>query len=533
MNLFESRVRQLLGTASKEFQDELRASRIKRACELYEWATNDDQNIIKQLQDRLRSCQLIEEDTFKRFPTWNYINGIPKILNIMCTLYHKPPTRYVVVNGEIDEQATDLLYKYIEKTNINEACNEALKLAWLYKVSRVMPTIRNNKLNYDILLPMQVEIETAEDDPFLVKQLGILSESWNLTNNKMERYIIVWNEKEHYILDHNLNIISVQKDGKDNNYINPYGIIPIGTLWLETTDAWGDPQYKLVEHYASNSLKNIWKDYNSYFHIGGIPVLSNLDLGSKRKLTNSNDTPPRTAKIKSGNDTVPITFNNNEPKFKVTPDTILYLNSELEKAPANFQFATPTSNLELLQNLIDWDTKKNLSDYNIPKNAFSTDVTPESGYSKMVGEMEAINARKRHLLPCIAFENELFDVLKVILKYNFDIDFPKGSTLKIDYSEYEYVKSPAEIAQEMEVNIKYNVKSPIDYIIQDNPELSEEEAEDIYNYNLEMNAKLTNNNSKPISLDFGNENNDFESESENENEIETENNIIDLPTDEE
>jgi hypothetical protein len=105
----------------------------------------------------------------------------------------------------------------------------------------------------------------------------------------------------------------------------------------------------------------------------------------------------------------------------------------------------------------------------------------------MVDEMEIINARKRHLLACTAMEREMFEVIKIILDYNYGVKFPKSSTLKVDYAEYDFLQSPGEIAREMELFIKYNIKSPIDYIMQYNPELSIQEAENIYRYNINKN----------------------------------------------
>jgi hypothetical protein len=409
------------------------------------------------------------------------------------------------VDGEIDENATELLNSYYNMSNINEACNEALKLAWLYKVSRVMPVIRNKKIEFDVILPFQSEFETYEDDPYKIKELGILNEIWSTKENKLERFIVVWNNQEHYILDTNLVKMPIQKEDKSNDYLNPYGIIPIATLWLETIDVWGDPQYKLVEHFVANSLINIWKNYNEFFHIGGIPVLSNVNINDISN--NNNQTRIRHITI-PGENNEPLTFKystGNDKKLQISPDVVLNLGSDLNQQP-NFRFETPQSNLELIQNLIDWDIKKNLSDYNIPRNAFTTETISESGYSKMVSEMEAINARKKHLLPCLAMENELFEVVKVLLEYKYNVKFPQGSTLKVDYVEYEYPRSPAERAQEIDINIKYNIKSPVDYIMEDNPELSETEAEDIYQYNIEMNKKLTGEGNEEINLKFEEDN---------------------------
>jgi len=353
-------------------------------------------------------------------------------------------------------------------------------LAWLYKVARVMPVARDNKIEFDVLLPFQVELETEDDNPYKLKSIGILNQKINQL--KIEKFIVVWTDNQHFIYDAELNKLPIEKNGYSNNFINPYGTIPVATLWLETTNTWGDPEYKLVEHYAANSLINIWKDYVSFFHAGGIPVISNADVESLDTDDSSNK---RSTKVHG----MEISSSKSEKTFTVSPDSLIQLNSEMAQ-PANFRFETPQSNLELLQNLIDWDTNKNLSLYNIPKNSFLINRVPESGYAKMIDEIEIVNARKRHLLSCVTMENELFQLLKIIFKYHHNIDFPANSTLKVDYAEYDFVKSPSELSQEMELCIKYNIKSPIDYIMEYNPELSIQEAENIFNYNLKMNSKL-------------------------------------------
>lgn len=488
MDLFESRIRTLLGIANKETQDTIRKKKIERATELYEWAVNDDENIIKGLKKRLSESGLIDPDTFKRFPSWNYINGIPKMLNIICTVYHKSPKRYVTVNGREDEKATELLNKYIENTNINEAYSEALKFAWLYKIMRVMPVLRDSKFEFDVLLPFQTEIDTEKGKPFKVVQIGILNEEWN--GEKFDRFIIVWNSKEHYLLDSNLDPQPIaNEDGNTNDFVNPYGMIPIGTLYLEPTDVWGDPQYKLVEHFISNSLKNIWKDYVSFFHAGGIPVLSNTDIEDNRSTEREN----------SVNDEGQIIIRRklSDSKVRISPDSALLLNSNDGK-DAKFAFESPQSNLELVQNCIDWDIKKNLSDYNIPKNAYEMEKTAVSGYSKMIDEIEIINTRKKHLAYCLNFENEMFEVLKKLIEVEFGEKFPDNSKLKIDFAELEFPKSQDELTKEMDASIKYGIKSPIDYIIDNNPELSRDKAELLFKENLEINSAISGQ--KGISL---------------------------------
>jgi predicted double-glycine peptidase len=501
MNLFESRVSKLLGIPVKGFFDSQRQGKINEAVELYEWAMNDCKNIVRQLKERLRTSKLIEEDTFNRFPAWPYINGIPKMLNIMCTLYNKPPARYVIVDGAIDENATKLLNQYYEVSNINEACSEALRFGWLYRVARVMPFIRDDKLEFDLLLPFQMEISTYENNPYKIKELGILNERWNVQENSIERFIIVWNENEHYLLDTNLNKVPIRDGNQDDaivsNFKNPYGIIPIGTLWLGAMDAWGDPQNKLLESFTGVSVLNVWKFYSSFYHMGGIPILTNTDINNMLK-GSGND------QYKQGSP-YPSSLNSKDKKLRIAPDTVLELHSDMGQPPS-FNFATPQSNLEIVQKIIDWDVNKILTDYNVPKNAFNTDVTPESGYSKMVSENEAIQAREKHIQPCLAFERELFEVVKVLLEYHYGVKFPEGSTLKIDYREHKYPKSAAERAQEMDVEIKNNVKTALDYIIEDNPELTEAEAEDIYQYNIEMNKRATAQETKEISLNFDEDN---------------------------
>ena len=61
------------------------------------------------------------------------------------------------------------------------------------------------------------------------------------------------------------------------------------------------------------------------------------------------------------------------------------------------------------------------------------------------------------------------------------------SKLRIDFGEIEFPLSMDERGRDISVNVMNNIKTPIDYIMDDNPDLTREEAEKKFTENKAFN----------------------------------------------
>ena len=109
-------------------------------------------------------------------------------------------------------------------------------------------------------------------------------------------------------------------------------------------------------------------------------------------------------------------------------------------------------------------------------------------------ELETIEARKQDIPKLRRFENKYYDLVQIVAEaeglkeYMFD----KNAKLNIDYPEISYPKTQEEYAKEIETSIKYNLKSPVDYIKELNPDLTDEGASQVYEENKKMNFEKRN-----------------------------------------
>lgn len=488
MDLFQERIKELLNTVDKEYENNNMKIRIQQAADIYNWWRNDAHEIKEFL--KLRFLKTFKKSTIDRFPSWNYRNGIPKILNILCSLYQQPPKRTILKDGKEDETATNIYKTIVNTSNLNSVMQQVQELGWLMNVLPVMVVWRNEKINYDILYPEQIDIETEETDYTKIKQIAILSTELD-AKGKEERIVIVWNKDEHYIEDQ-YGKRAIYKDEVSNEMKNIYGEIPVATLvYKQSPDFWGSPKYNLIESYTALSMQNIYKDYIMFFHYGGIPFAKNLKLSNK-VISGSDVNYSFKVAGKQYN-----TGNSRENNISLSADSIIEANTDLENQDIDFKFVSPQSNLTLVDDLINSELKSILSELNISANMYSLETKSESGYSKMVSEYETQQAKNLQRSVLQQFERDLFKVTKLVYNYwNNKQIFTDVHELSIDYKETFFPRNEVEILSERNRHLLHNTRTPIDFIMEDNPDLTKEEAEQIYLENIDINKQQSN----PISL---------------------------------
>ena len=83
------------------------------------------------------------------------------------------------------------------------------------------------------------------------------------------------------------------------------------------------------------------------------------------------------------------------------------------------------------------------------------------------------------ILPDKEYETELFEITKIINNYHVRDGMkmiPKEAKIDIDFAEIEQIKTFSEEKEEREFNKEHNLETPIDWMIQKNPDLDEPEA---------------------------------------------------------
>jgi len=383
---------------------------------------------------------------------------------------------------------------FVSESSFNSRMQEIHKLAKLFGTIHVMPTVKDGKITHEILHPFRISVDTYEDNPNKIKRIGILDWRWNESIKDFTKYIIVWTEDEHYLLDENLNEErTIDVDGKKKELVNNYGRVPVEILRFDEDDSehFGEPTTSLVENSIDLSIANIVMSYYTPLLIGGVPVLTDFEI--ENLIDDKSDIGMRiNGKL--------ISNKKQDDSIRLGVDTLLNLQNSNPSTKADLKYVSPQTNIETIKSYLEWKQKNMLSSFGVSANSFTLEKSAQSGYAKQMDELETIEARKQDIPKLRRFESKYYNLIQTVAEaeglkeYMFD----KNAKLNIDYPEVSYPKTQEEHAKEIETAIKYNLKSPVDYIKELNPDLTDEGAAQVYEENKKMNLELSGQ--KGISL---------------------------------
>lgn len=477
--------------ALKRFMDENTEKRHNESRILLSFYKNDADKIVEKIKDRMykESKGMFGKETLDIIPAWNYINFVPKILNILFTVYKKPAERYISLTDKRDERLTKKWEDLTKNSKLDSTLAEVGKLAKLFDRILVKPTVRINQTNQkvldiDIIYPHQVEVDTEQNNPKKLKTVYLYDEYYNAEENKMEVRKIIWTDKRHYAIDEHENEIDIIENGVSNNGVNPYGVIPFVPLSFSLNQDcfWGSSKFvQAVEHAIAHSINIIYGSYQANHAVGSIPFFQEFEAYSKPSEPLHNEY------------LIGTTFNRRprkqEVKTALSPDKLIVGMSEGQKN-ADFKMVTPQTNLVLIQEYISNIVKELLAEFNISSNVYSLESKAQSGYAKQIEEEETMAIREQDVPFMRDFENELFDMIRVVTKFDWlEKGFPDEAIFNIDFAEITFPKTSAEYVQENTFDLQNNVITPVDLIKGKNPDLTQDEAEQRYEDNKAFNPQ--------------------------------------------
>ena len=138
-----------------------------------------------------------------------------------------------------------------------------------------------------------------------------------------------------------------------------------------------------------------------------------------------------------------------------------------------------------------------------PNTILST-VKDTSDYQKMMDALEQIEIRKDDVEPCRVYETKRFEVIKAVnnaayndleLRSKFDLQMIDwDEELVVDFIEPKVELTLDEKWLDREKKLAMNLITPVDIMLEDNPDLDEETAKKI----LEDNRTMNSTNNRPL-----------------------------------
>lgn len=444
------------------------------------------------------------------------INVLKRVIKELSIVYTQAPERKAVIpqdevteqeaETDVDTEAVDENYELSQKdTNKNMVMQRINQLTNLVNHTLLKITYRNEKLDYDVINFNNAEIYCAEDDwmdivavkhffGFNLPSTNSRNPSLKLSSNEGIPVTPIQSYKEAKLwVKKDIKKSDVMiTDSPDDEMLEGgfiYTIKPLGdTEWISDTKPipyfdGEDPilpfvlfskEYpfeKLLDFTTGNDLRDL-----------------NINIAILMIWLNS---------LEKYQSFKQIVFNTDNPE-KI-PDG-------MAMGPAD-TLVNPTRNGEGTVQVLDLQTDIKskfqvikerimtvLAGYGISPENFTMSAAPSSGFALKISNMGKVEARKMQIPMYHLGEKETFDKERIIWNTHRPTELiSKDAELIVDFAELDFPKSTKEKAEEFNFLQAHNILTEIDLIMQMNPELTREQAEEEYARN-----KAFNDANKPV-----------------------------------
>lgn len=456
-----------LQLAYNQFQEDENNSRVVEQKKQYDYYMGN-QTAIKEYLEEALSYSFSSDTTVNMIKHW--INLTKKVIDQLSVLYNKAAKRTILINGVPDKELTDY-YNSILPSNINTVDKMALRLARLNNVSLTQIFIdkKTKQLVYRVEPAWKVSVVSDENNPNKMDLLAY--QRYYKHNGEDELYYVVWTDNNHYIVDRNENEVPV---GDNIDMINPYGTIPFAVLRVsEADDFWGEGQSDLVNfNEIINLLLTDLLDSGLIMGSAVTPVATNLNL-----------------RYKSEDGTFkpyPLSIGMKHPLVAEDVRT--------EMVQPRLEFVKPDAPIAEIMKSIDDQIKLIAITKGLNPNTLIAEVKSTSGYSKIMDSLEEIHIREDVIEQTRAYEEDRFNISRAVINAHAAElglkTIPDNAILKVNFAEVNIPKTVQEKWLDREQLIKFNLATPVDFLMEDDKDISEADAEMRLKKNAEFNKNF-------------------------------------------
>jgi len=379
-----------------------------------------------------------------------------KALSNICTVYHTGIDRYLTnPDGSINEEQTKLLNDIYKKASVNLLQREWYRQAKLFNIVEVKAVWRKKteRLEFDIWTPNFFTV-IENNESYLYKD-GIVFDLTATINGEEKDVKEVWTDTEHYLLEFketrkiNRNEVDIFEEVEGSRMSNPYKTIPSQELRFKIgQDYYGIGMFDLVED-------NIWHDIRSNNHFfvemfQGLGFMYGVNVG------------------KSGS--IPI-----------QPFSIF----TVEEAPANkgtakIESVSPNAPLSDLRESEKSNVEQILMMKGLSSQAATTSNQNAPGISKALDQDELEMQKQEDQLILMDFEEKFYQKVRTVYNYHSDIKLDEKLTFVCQFNKKETALSVNDMINKWKFEINdIGVKTPVDYLTDENPDMTIKEAEAI------------------------------------------------------
>jgi hypothetical protein len=373
------------------------------------------------------------------------INVIKKIIDKKSMVYLDPPSR---VFENWDQEKGEELYRSIAA---NAVLKKAHKLTKLFKTTLLKVSVRNDAPRLDVIAPHILDVDFSDpEDPDRI----YLTRPGPADSKHPEREVRyhVWTRGAFHIYDWRGNSVAIP--GNEAG-LNPYGVLPFVSCFDRPPDdqfflPGGDDLVK-GQIAINTAVMNLWRTIEFQAH--GQPW--SVGLSPQHQL-------------------------------QLGPDKVVNLPDG-----GSLNYAAPNAPIEAVLKSIEALLKHLATTNDLSSSVFEINQRVESGQAKQAEQRDLLEARKDDTAIWRRYENQLFDLLKIVVNTHAPGSIPEAAKLRVDFAEIQDDISLSERLKGYQARIDMGIWSAVDALMEDNPDVaSREKAREILQQVSNENAAL-------------------------------------------
>ena len=412
------------------------------------------------LKERIRIYRndwedLLDMELSKQFvtETWERIklmldtsqNIFRRIIRETCTVYKKKVVRELIVpssEGSAEPQEVPAYDALLEQTDFDWKMAEAARLAKAAWVCFLRPRVLlAGEMRLDIITPDCAHVDLNREDPLKMDGFGYRVVGVDKRKQHIECWVYYTADQIRYLDSAGREIENPFYDDFDTT--NPYGVIPVVPYFCTapTTEFWD--LYWNKDAVRANYIIGVLNTYINYL--------------------------VKTQSFKQ------VTFTG-----AISQDVLSAISDPLYPfvLPEGSTAATLDLNtqLEAIDSVIKGKVMAIANNYGISSENFNVSGSLASGYSLKIANRALEEIREADKLVALKTENELFDLMRLIANMDGLGPIPENVELKWNPGEIAYPPSMAEEQSMWEFEFRNGISNQIDYLLDNDPEMSREDA---------------------------------------------------------
>ena len=353
------------------------------------------------------------------------LNVVKKVVNNLAQVYRQEPKRQI----EGTDRDRDIFAEIAETAALDVKLKQASRYAKLLKTIMLRPVWRNGRLDLDVLTGDILDVATG-DTPEEIEAVRVTHQGDSTRYDEVTYSL--WTADSVKRLDWRYRVTEEEP--------NPYGVIPFIPIfdYSPTSDFWlpGGDDLISIQTAINTKLTDL------------LHVIQHQAFG--------------VGYIKGG-------FGGGMQRLD--PATMVQL-------PENGEigFVSQQAEIEDVRDSIDFIIKQAAVTNGLSAASLSIDPVQASGVSKLADSKELAEMRQDDIALFRRYEKQLFELVRIVWNaHNPTRTISDKATLTVDFADPKPMTSPKEQAETWNLLLEMGVASPVDIIMERNPDLTTRE----------------------------------------------------------